>query len=97
MLTVSWFVAKWCVQHFEVAAAPPARMAMGGVAFTLLMVAETGVALLLFHRSVSQYLASYGSAAGAVGLGAQVAFAWIPLALTWRIWKAARSRWHYRH
>jgi len=64
------------------------RLAMGGVAFALLMVAELDVSLIFFHRSVSQHLAGYQSVAGAVGLGAQVAFAWVPLALTWRSWNA---------
>jgi hypothetical protein len=88
ILTVSWFVAAWCLARFAVPAAPLARLAMGGVSFTLLVVAELGVSMLVFRRPASQLLASYQSAAGAVGLGAQVAFAWIPLALTWRSWDA---------
>jgi hypothetical protein len=88
ILTVSWFVATWCVGRFKVPAVPLARLQMGGVAFALLMVAELGVSLIFFHRTVSQHLAGYQSAAGAVGVGAQVAFAWVPLALTWRIWNA---------
>jgi hypothetical protein len=90
ILTVSWFVATWCVGRFKVPAATLARLAMGGVAFALLMVAELGVSLIFFRRSVSQHLAGYQSAAGAIGLGAQVAFAWVPLMLTWRSWTALR-------
>jgi hypothetical protein len=88
ILTVSWFVATWCVGHLKVPAAPLARLAMGGVAFALLMAAELGVSVIFFHRSVSQHLTRYQSAAGALGLGAQIAFAWVPLALTWRSWNA---------
>jgi len=84
MLTVSWFVASWCVGYFKVPAAPLARLAMGGWAFALLMAGELGVSLMVFHRSISQTLAGFQSAAGAVGLAAQFAFAWMPLALTWR-------------
>jgi hypothetical protein len=88
ILTVSGFVAAWCVRRLKVPAAPRSRLAMGGVAFALLMVAELGVSLIVFDRSISQYLAGYRSAAGALGLGAQLAFAWAPLALTWRSWDA---------
>lgn len=86
MLAVSWFVATWCVGRFKAPIAPLARLAMGGEAFVLLTLAEFGVSFVVFHRTVSQYLATSQSAAGVVGLSAQVAFAWIPLALTWRSW-----------
>jgi len=88
ILTISWFVAIWCVGRFEVSAEPRARLAMGGVAFALLMLAELGVAMIFFHRSVAEHLAGYQSAAGAIGLAAQVAFAWVPWTLTWRSWNA---------
>jgi hypothetical protein len=87
ILAVSWFVAIWCVRRNTVPAAPLARLAMGGVAFALLMTAELGVSSIFFHRSPAQHLAGYRSTAGAAGLGAQVAFACVPLALTWRSWK----------
>jgi hypothetical protein len=86
MLAVSWFVAAWCVGRFETPPTALARLAMGGVAFALLMAAELGVSLAVFHRSGSQHLAGYRSVSGAAGLAAQVAFAAIPLALTWRCW-----------
>jgi hypothetical protein len=84
ILTVSWFVATWCVGYFEVPATPLARLAMGGWAFALLMVAELGVSSIVLHRSISQHLAGFQSTARAIGLGAQFAFGWVPLALTWR-------------
>jgi hypothetical protein len=87
MLAISWFVALWCVGRFKAPAAPLARLEMGGIAFALLMTAELGVSLIFFHRSVAQHFAGYRSTAGAIGLAAQVAFACIPLALTWRSWK----------
>lgn len=90
ILTLSWFVATWCMKRFEVPAAPLARLEMGGVAFALLMLAEMSVALIFFRRSVSQHLASYQSTDGALGLGGQVAFAWIPLALIWRNWNVLK-------
>lgn len=87
ILTISWFVAIWCVARFKIPAEPRARLAMGGVAFALLMLAELGVAVIFFHRSVAEHLAGYQTAAGAIGLTAQVAFAGVPWALTWRRWK----------
>jgi hypothetical protein len=86
MLAASGFAASWCVRRFEVPTTLRARLAMGAVAFGLLMAAEVGVSLTLFHRSLAQHLAGYGSTAGAVGLGAQVAFASVPLGLAWRSW-----------
>lgn len=88
ILAVSWFVATWCVRRFNVPPTPLARLEMGGVAFALLMVAEAGMSLIVFQRTVPQYLAGYQSAAGAVGLAAQATFACVPLALTWRSWSA---------
>ncbi len=86
MLVLSWLVAAWCAARLKVPATPPARLAMGGVAFALLMAAELALSLFLMHLSLAQHLASYGTLAGAVGLGAQITFAFIPLALTWRTW-----------
>lgn len=83
ILTASWFAARWCVKRFGVPAAPGARLAMGGVAFALLMLAELGAAVFIFHRSLAQHLAGYLSAAGGLGLAAQLAFAGIPWALAW--------------
>jgi hypothetical protein len=57
ILTVSWFVARWCVGYFEVPVVPLARLAMGSWAFALLMVAELGVSLIFFHRSIFHQLA----------------------------------------
>ncbi len=88
VLAVSWFVAKWCVRQFRVPAVTHVRLTMGCVAFVMLMVAELGISSIFFDRSVPQYLAGLLSVAGALGLGSQVAFAWVPLALTWRSWSA---------
>ena len=49
ILTVGWFVATWCIGRFKVPAATLERLAMGGVALALLMVAELDVSLIFFH------------------------------------------------
>ena len=79
MLAVSWFVCGWLVGRFSVRAAWGHRLAMGGMAFVLLMIAELGVSILAFDRLVTEHLGAYRSWAPALGLAAQLAFAAFPL------------------
>lgn len=79
ILTVSWLASAWCVRTFRVPPAAVPRLAMGGTALVLLMLLELGVSILLFSRPLSGYLADFRSLAGAIGLAAQVAFAFVPL------------------
>ena len=51
---------------------------MGLVAFLVLMSAEVGLGAVLGRSLVVQF-AAYGSAAGAIGLAAQVVFATFPV------------------
>jgi hypothetical protein len=51
MLTASWFVCRWSVDRVDVLRTVPVRSAMGAVAFVTLMVAEFGLAGLVFSRS----------------------------------------------
>jgi hypothetical protein len=60
---------------------------MGATAFGLLMCAELGLSVLMFGRPAAEWLASLGTAPGAIGLAAQVAFGLVPL-----IQKAADRR-----
>ncbi len=79
MLAVSWRVSLWAAQRFG---APPTvwdRALMGSVAFAVLMIAEFGVAIFLFGRSIEEIFAGYHTTAGAIGLAAQIAFAVMPL------------------
>lgn len=52
---------------------------MGLVAFAVLMLEEVTLAVLLFGKSVTEYLESLGTVPGAIGLAAQIAFAGFPL------------------
>ena len=79
ILTVSWRVSRWAAARFGAPPTTKARALMGIVAFATLMLAEFGVAILLFSRSIAETFASYGTAAGAIGLAAQIAFAAFPL------------------
>jgi hypothetical protein len=79
MLVISWVSSQWSTSRFSVPATVSARSLMGAAAFLLLMLAETGVSIFIFERSLAAYFAVYETAAGAVGLAAQVAFAAFPL------------------
>jgi hypothetical protein len=78
MLAASWFVCRWCVNRLDVAATFPARSLMGLVAFLVLMSAEVGMGAP-FGRSWVDQLAAYKSPPGAIGLGAQMIFAMVPV------------------
>jgi hypothetical protein len=71
MVAASWFVCRWSVDRLDVKRTVPARSLMGLIAFLVLMSAEVGLGAL-FGRSLVDQLATYGSLAGAIGLGAQV-------------------------
>ncbi len=76
--TASWLVSRWCVAAFRVAPGAAERMTMGFAAFSLTMLAELGLAVLLFGRTIAEHLATYTHAAGLIGLVAQLLFALIP-------------------
>jgi hypothetical protein len=78
ILFISWKVARWSIARFSVDNHPAARTLMGGVAFAVLMIAEFGVAAVVFGRSVQEQVYAYGSVPGIIGLAAQVCFATFP-------------------
>jgi hypothetical protein len=82
ILAASWW---WSVRVLRRHPQPTrgAALAMGALAFALLMGAELALGMALGGLSASAWLASLGSPAGALGLAGQVAFAAIP-ALRWR-------------
>jgi len=63
----------------RVGATMAARALMGAVAFVVLMIVEAGIGALLFDQSLVQYCAAFGTAAGAIGLATQIAFAALPV------------------
>ena len=81
MLAIAFLACRWLVSRLAVSSAPGPRLVMGVVAFTLLMAAELGLAVLLFGGSVAGFLAGQATPAGALGLAGQVAFAAMPLAV----------------
>jgi hypothetical protein len=79
ILAVSWYVSGWTTRKFGVSSAVSRRLLMGVVAFALLMLAEAGVSIFAFDRSIEDHFAAYRSPQGIIGLIAQIAFAFFPL------------------
>ena len=79
ILGVSWYVSRWATRKFGVSNADSHRLQMGAVAFAMLMLAEAGISVFAFGRSMEDHLAAYRSAQGIIGLVAQIAFALFPL------------------
>jgi hypothetical protein len=80
-LAASWQVSRWCTARFAMPNTFTARMGMGMglVAFATLMALELALGVLAFGRSPAEYLAVLATLPGAIGLAAQIAFAFIPL------------------
>jgi hypothetical protein len=79
MLTASWIACGWVLRRLRVGPATGGRLTMGIVAFILLMLAELGVSVLLFGRTLAEHLGTYHSVNALSGLTAQMAFAAMPL------------------
>jgi hypothetical protein len=78
MLAASWLAARWLVQRFAVPAGAP-RLAMGALAFALLMAAEAGLGVLAFGESLGSWAAGLVAVPGVFGLAGQLGFALMPL------------------
>jgi hypothetical protein len=78
MLAASWKVARWSVQRFNLQPERRSRLLMGIAAFTVLMVAELGVAVFAFGESPALYVSGIWSIAGGIGFAAQICFAGFP-------------------
>lgn len=78
ILLVSWFVCRSLVGRFAVPALAQARLAMGGIAFALLMGAELALAVFVFDRSLAGHWQHYTTLSGSLGLAGQIAFAAFP-------------------
>lgn len=79
MLAASWFVCGRAVRRWRVPADTPARLAMGAVAFVLLIGAETALGVIGFGRTLAEQGAAFRSPEGLTGLAAQLVFAAFPL------------------
>lgn len=80
MLALSWIYCRWLLRHIAVPHTVAAGLAMGLLAFTLLIAAEYLIGTTLFGRLPLQQLDAMTGGPGLLGLMAQVAFAFFPLA-----------------
>jgi hypothetical protein len=84
MLAVSYLVARWAVAHWQVPPLAGKRLAMGGMAFAVLMLYEAIVSVALFGNSLNGHLARYLTPTAWPGLAAQFVFAAMPVILLLR-------------
>ena len=80
ILALSWVACRWVTARLDVPGTWIVRIMMGSFAFAVLMLAELGVSTLAFGRSIPEHLEQYRELPALLGLGAQIAFAIIPLA-----------------
>ncbi len=79
MLGISWLACSSLIELFGVPARDAARLAVGAVAFGLLMAAELAMSAFVLGRAPKAHLAAYVDPAEALGLLGQLAFAAVPL------------------
>lgn len=77
ILAASWFAAGWLVRRFGIAHAGEA-LAVGALAFAILMAAECGLAGVLSGQTPAQWFAGLGQPHAQLGLAGQVVFALMP-------------------
>lgn len=83
MLMISWVACGWLMHRLAVAARILPRVAMGAVAFILLLIAEVLLGTSLFERTMPQQIQAMTSGAGLAGLFGQIAFAVFPTVRLW--------------
>jgi hypothetical protein len=85
MLGASWWASGRLMRRFAIAQTG-AALAMGGLAFALLMAAECALAVVLTGQTPAQWLTDLRQPHAAVGLAGQVVFALMPW---WRVQRGA--------
>ncbi|MCK7613789.1 hypothetical protein [Roseibium sediminicola] len=81
MLLASYLVAKPVLRHWRIPRRFGDRLAMGSLAFAILMVFEVTLSLTVFGNTLAQHLSRYGEPVAWLGLAGQMVFAAIPLIL----------------
>jgi uncharacterized membrane protein YhdT len=79
MIAVSWMVCGWVLQRWPVPARWAERVAMGAIAFALLMLGELGISMLLAGRTVAQHIALFRELPAQLGLLGQMPFVVFPV------------------
>ncbi len=78
ILAASWFTARAIIPRFGVKTAR-AALAMGALAFALLIALEYALAVLAFGQSAGEWVAGLVTLPGLIGLTGQLGFALMPL------------------
>lgn len=79
ILAACWLLCRRAIVRLQVPGSASARLLMGITAFALLMIAEFGLATLMFAETPAEYLAGFSSAAGLLGLLGQIVYGLFPL------------------
>ena len=87
MLGASWLASGWLVRRFAIVSTG-AGLAMGGLAFALLMAAECALAAGLIGQTPGAWLTGLAQPHALLGLGGQVVFALMPW---WRVRRGVES------
>jgi hypothetical protein len=85
ILVASWFAAGWLVRRFAIVRQGEA-LAVGGLAFAVLMVAECALGVAMMGMTPAQWLAEFRQPHALLGLAGQVVFALMPW---WRVRRGA--------
>ena len=79
MLVITIVAARWIVRRLAAPPTPSSRLGMGGIALSLLLIAEFTLVLWLRGLSIKEYLAARDPVAGTVYYVALGVFAVMPL------------------
>ena len=82
MLTVALVACRWAVRRWQVPNAIAIRLAMAWWFLALLLVFEAVLGVTLFGRTLAAQVAAFATAAGLLGLAAQLVAAAMPLWLS---------------
>lgn len=77
ILAASWFAAGWSVRRFGIARGGEA-LAVGVLAFAIMMAAECALAVALMGQTPEQWLGGLRQPHALLGLAGQIAFALMP-------------------
>lgn len=79
ILVVSWLACAHATRRYAVPPTTVERLAMGGLAFALLMLAELLLDVVLAGKTAREHFEAYAEASHQLGLAGQAVFALIPL------------------
>lgn len=79
MLIAAFFLCRWVIQKWRVPRRLDWRWLMVLWFLALLFIFESGLGVLLFGRTLAEQLATLTTAAGVLGLSAQLVAAFLPL------------------